>query len=149
MYAWDLKDHWIQYRNDFCLNKGDGMIQQSAVEAPAAPAVIPKYISPYARQIVEESHSAEHSSLVVESDIFDERLLPVLQEHLVNGAALCPSSMYADLALTLANYMLLQNPNKLPTTTTGLEVNNVRVDNPLIARPDETTHRFRISATTE
>lgn len=57
--------------------------------------------------------------------------------------------MYADLALTLANYMLLHSPQKLPPTTTGLEVNNVRVDSPLIARPNETTHRFRVSATTE
>lgn len=52
---------------------------------------MPKYISPCAQQIVEESHGADESTLVVESDIFDDRLLPVLQGHLVNGAALCPS----------------------------------------------------------
>lgn len=91
MYAWDLKNYWIQYRNDFCLIKGDDIIQQLAVEAPAASAVVPKYISPCAQQIIEESHGADQSSLLVESDIFDERLLPVLQGHLVNGAALCPS----------------------------------------------------------
>jgi len=52
MYAWDLKNYWIQYENDFCLSKGDDMIQQLAVEAPAVLAVVPKYISPCARQIV-------------------------------------------------------------------------------------------------
>ena len=57
--------------------------------------------------------------------------------------------MFADLALTLANYMLLQSPNKLSTVTTGLEIINVRIVNPLVARPNETTHRFRVSATTE
>jgi acyl transferase domain-containing protein len=91
MYAWDLENYWIQYRGDFCLTKGDGMIQQLAVGAPAVPAVVPKYISPCAQQIIEESHGTDRSSLVVESDIFDGRLLPVLQGHLVNGAALCPS----------------------------------------------------------
>lgn len=91
MYAWDLKNYWIQYRNDFCLSKGDDMIKPLAVEAPATPAIVPKYISPCAQQIIEESHDADQSSLVVESDIFHERLLPVLQGHLVNGAALCPS----------------------------------------------------------
>ena len=97
-YAWDLKNYWIQYRNDFCLAKGDGMVQQRAVEEPAAPAAAPKYISPCAQQVIEESHGAEQSSLLVESDIFDERLLPVIQGHLVNGAALCPSvsSIQAD-----------------------------------------------------
>lgn len=57
--------------------------------------------------------------------------------------------MYADLALTLANYLLLQGHNRLTTTTTGLEVVNVRIENPLVARPNEITHRFRTSATTE
>ena len=91
MYAWDLKNYWIQYRNDFCLTKGDGMSQSLAVEESTVPATAPKYLSPCAQQIVEESHGIEQSSLVVESDIFDHRLLPVLQGHLVNGAALCPS----------------------------------------------------------
>ncbi|KAH9210389.1 polyketide synthase [Leptodontidium sp. 2 PMI_412] len=144
MYAWDLKNYWIDYRNDFCLTKGGGFIKQPAVKE----AVMPKYISPCAQQIVEESHGADESTLVVESDIFDDRLLPVLQGHLVNGAALCPSSMYADLALTLANYMLIRGPNP-PSATTGLEVNNVKAENPLIARLTETTHRFRVSATAE
>src|SRR5271163_1131217 len=57
--------------------------------------------------------------------------------------------MYADLALTLAKSMLLQGPNKLPTATTGLEVVNVRIENPLIARPNVITHCFRVSATAE
>ena len=149
LYRWDLKNYWIQYKNNFCLTKGDDLIQQLAVKAPAVPSVVPKYISPCAQQIIEESHGADQSSLLVESDIFDDRLLPVLQGHLVNGAALCPSSAWADLALTLANYLLLESPNKLPTATTGLEVNNVRVDNPLIALTTETSHRFRVSAKTD
>jgi naphtho-gamma-pyrone polyketide synthase len=91
MYAWDLKNYWIQYRNDFCLTKGDDMVPQLAIEAPTVLGVVPKYLSPGAQQVVEESHGADQSSLVVESDIFDPRLLPVLQGHLVNGAALCPS----------------------------------------------------------
>lgn len=53
--------------------------------------------------------------------------------------------MYADLALTLANYMLIRGP-KPPSATTGLEVNSVKVENPLIAQLTETTHPFRVSA---
>ena len=55
--------------------------------------------------------------------------------------------MYADLALTLANYLLVQNPSREAAATTGLEVINVRIENPLIARPNETKHLFRVSAT--
>ncbi|KAL9594396.1 MAG: hypothetical protein Q9219_007055 [cf. Caloplaca sp. 3 TL-2023] len=142
-YSWDLKNYWIQYRNDFCLTKGDGMLQQP-VEPPAA---VRKYLSPAAQQVVEESHGLEESSLVVESDIFDPRLLPVLQGHVVNGATLCPSSLYADIALTMSDYILLQSPHKPLSAEVGLDVGHVRIEKPLIARPDETTQRFRISAT--
>lgn len=57
--------------------------------------------------------------------------------------------MYADLAMTVATYLLAQSPTPLPLDKTGLDVANVRVDNPLIARTTETSHLFRMSAQAE
>ncbi|KAF2655735.1 polyketide synthase [Lophiostoma macrostomum CBS 122681] len=151
-YSWDLNNYWIQYRNNFTLTKGDGMVQRLAIEAPAAavePKPVPKYISPSAQQVIEESHGPEESSLVVQSNIYDPRLVSVLQDHRVNGAALCPSSLWADVALTVANYMLVNSPNNVDIDTTGLDVANVAVDKPLLAVPGETTRLFRASATTK
>jgi acyl transferase domain-containing protein len=96
-YSWDLKNYWIQYRNNFCLAKGEGMVP--AIEAATAqrdlevPTAVPqyKYLSPSVQKVLEEHHGADRSSLLVESDIFDERLLPVLQGHVVNDAQLAPS----------------------------------------------------------
>ncbi|OQD89992.1 hypothetical protein PENANT_c002G05201 [Penicillium antarcticum] len=141
-YSWDLKNHWIPYRNDFLLTKGG----EAPMEVALPPVPVRKYLSPCAQQIVEETHGTDHSYMMVESDIFNEKLLPVLQGHLVNGAALCPSSMYADLAFTVADYLVRQSPNKLPPATTGLDVANVKVFNPLIAKNNETAHLFRFSA---
>jgi iterative type I PKS product template protein len=166
-YSWDLNTYWIQYRNNFTLTKGDGVVQQLAIEAPAAePKPVPKYISPSVQQVIEESHGSERSSVVVQSDIYDPRLLSVLQDHRVNGAALCPSvsfiplrsflpfvlicskqSMWADVALTVANYMLVNSPTTFDIDTTGLDVANVVVDKPLFAVPGETSRLFRTSAT--
>lgn len=88
-YAWDLKNYWIQYRNDFCLTKGDPPSDQPVLQT-SKPATY-KYLSPAVQRVIEERHGSDKSSIVVESDIFEERLLPLLQGHLVNGAALCPS----------------------------------------------------------
>lgn len=91
-YAWDLKRYWIDYRNDFCLLKGENLADSNSSPSPTskqAPQFT--YISPAVQKVIEENHSTEKSTIVTESDIFDERLLPVLQGHLVNGAALCPS----------------------------------------------------------
>lgn len=144
-YSWDLKTHWIQYRNNFCLTKGEGAPSASLPRASTNAA--PIKLSPSLQRVVEEHHGPRDSNVVVESDLFDKDLLPILRGHLVNGAALCPSSLWADAATALAIYMIKheQGP-RLPPETTGLDVANVKVANPLIARPDETTHLIRVTA---
>lgn len=95
-YSWDLKKYWIDYRNDFCLLKGEKSDDASSSDSPSskqAPQF--KYISPAVQKVIDEDHGTEKSTAVIESDIFDDRLLPVLQGHLVNGAALCPSVSFS------------------------------------------------------
>lgn len=96
-YRWDLKNYWIPYRNNFTLAKGEGLVPALEHNGRAALADVEvakpaaKYLSPSAQEVLHEEHGPDTSSLVVESDIFDSRLLHILQGHLVNGAALCPS----------------------------------------------------------
>ncbi|KAL1861558.1 putative secondary metabolism biosynthetic enzyme [Diaporthe australafricana] len=144
-YSWDLKRYWIDYRNDFCLLKGDK--SDDASLSPTAPfKQLPnyKYISPAVQKVIEEKHGTEESKVIIESDVFDEKLLPVLQGHLVNGAALCPSSLYADVALTIAHYMTSEAGQAVEST--GFNVSSMKVEAPLIALPSEKTHAFRVSA---
>lgn len=87
-YSWDLKNYWIMYRNDFCLTKGEGT-QPTAVVSDAPKPV--KYISPSLQRVREEEHGSEASSILVESDAHDPKLVSVFTGHRVNGAQLCPS----------------------------------------------------------
>lgn len=87
-YCWDLKNYWIQYRNDFCLTKGEN--PNRAIECVEAPKSY-KYISPSLQRVIEEKHELESSSILVESDVHDPRLAPIFSGHKVNGAELCPS----------------------------------------------------------
>ena len=90
-YSWELKNYWIQYKNDFCLTKGDDPApkQVAAASAELKPAAV--HISPSVQRIVEEKKGVDVSTMSVESDINDPKLAPVLQGHKVNGVALCPS----------------------------------------------------------
>jgi naphtho-gamma-pyrone polyketide synthase len=90
-YSWDSKNYWIQYKNDFCLTKGDDPAPKEIAAAPVDQRPEPVYISPSVQRVLEEHNAADVSTLLVESDIHDSRLVPVLQGHLVNGVALCPS----------------------------------------------------------
>lgn len=91
-YAWDLKNYWIQYRNNFCLTKGNDILPTQATQAPSAKQVTaPPYVSPSVQKILEQENGEEKSVLLAESDIHDRRLAPILEGHAVNGALLCPS----------------------------------------------------------
>ena len=90
-YSWDLKSYWIQYRNDFCLTKGDNPAPKQIAVAPVEQKPAPVYISPSVQRVLEEHNAADVSTLLVESDIHDPRLASVIQGHKVNSVALCPS----------------------------------------------------------
>ncbi|KID96395.1 polyketide synthase, partial [Metarhizium majus ARSEF 297] len=141
-YAWDLKNYWIDYKDDFCVNRKIRLGKAQDVE-PQTRVETFKYISPVAQKVIEETHTQTKSSMVVESDIFHQELLPVLRGHAINGSFLCPSSLYAEIALTLSEYLVQER--KLCRESTGLEILNLHIDQPLIAKDDETTRIFRVT----
>ena len=84
-YAWDNKNHWIQYAHNWCLTKGDA--PSSTPPQPAKPMLSTTAV----QRVIEEHIEDNKASVTVESDLSDPKLNAVIQGHKVNGAALCPS----------------------------------------------------------
>ncbi|EED21099.1 polyketide synthase, putative [Talaromyces stipitatus ATCC 10500] len=147
-YAWDLKNYWIQYRNNFCLTKGDDPVPTTSIASgsPVAQKRVP-YVSPSVQRILEEDNGTDASTLVAESDIHDPRLAPILEGHVVNGAMLCPSSLYADVAITITQYMA--KAIGIYKDTTGLDVADMKVINPLILNKDCDAQLYQVVATAQ
>lgn len=101
-YSWDYQNYWIQYENNFCLTKGCPVQSGKGQGVPLAST----RLSPSVQRIVEEHVNGTQVIVVIESDLNDPELLPVALEHKVNGLILCPSSLYADIAQTLGDYLL-------------------------------------------
>lgn len=85
-YSWDYKNHWIQYVHDWCLTKGDPEPSKSTVTP-----LVPKLSTPSVQQIIEENIGTDKSTIVVESNLLDPTLYPILQGHKINNAPLVPS----------------------------------------------------------
>jgi iterative type I PKS product template protein len=106
LYAFDEKNHWIQYEGDWALTKGQTPAIASPPAAPVvAEPVISKLSTTSVHRIVEEKFDGMIGKVVVETDITEPTLNKAVTGHLVNNAGLCPSSIYADMALTIANYL--------------------------------------------
>lgn len=136
-YKWDLKNYWIPYTNNFCLLKG----------APATPAAeaapVSTYLTTAAQKVLETSGDDKTATVVIENDIADPELNRVIQGHKVNGAALCPSSLYADIAQTLGDFLVRNY--KPEWEGRGFDVCDVVVPKPMIAKGGK--QLFRVSAT--
>ncbi len=84
-YKWDSKNHWIQYKNNFCLTKGD------SVTPPAPVSKAPPFSTTSVQKVIDQSIGSDNSTVIIESDLSDSTLARVVQGHKVNGATLCPS----------------------------------------------------------
>ncbi|CAI6237317.1 unnamed protein product [Periconia digitata] len=144
-YKWSLKRYWIQYRHNFCLTKGDDPLtlipKNSPLPLPTSPV---ETLSSSVHRVIEETTSTEAATLLVESDLHDNRMSPIISGHKVNTAMLCPSSLYADMAFTIAKRML--KANDMLHEMTGLDCSTMNIKRPLIMRPDATSQLLRVSA---
>ncbi|USW46734.1 Putative thioesterase, Acyl transferase domain superfamily, phosphopantetheine binding ACP [Septoria linicola] len=94
-YQWELKDYWTTYANDWSLRKGD------AIAARSRPALSSSTI----HKVVTDTLDSPTGELVVESDLNREDMGAVVHGHKVYGIPLCTPSVYADIALTVGEYL--------------------------------------------
>ena len=139
-YGFDFKNYWIDYTGNWCLTKGDiGAISD-------VPESKPKLSTTSVQKVVEESIEDITATVTVESDISEPTLKAAINGHLVNGSGLCPSvstvhlhnhelanssqSLYADMALTVAEYLYqrLKPDSRVPSMNVG----KMEVEKPLI-----------------
>jgi naphtho-gamma-pyrone polyketide synthase len=138
-YSWDAKNYWIQYNNNFCLTKGNDIPKAICAPEPT----LSRFSTTSVQRIVEESHGPHTSAMIIESNLSDPVLAKAIHGHKVNGAALCPSSLYADIGLTIGEYLLKKSP--VYDESIGVDVADMKVGNPLVANGNQ-PQLFRTSA---
>ncbi|PPJ53310.1 hypothetical protein CBER1_00905 [Cercospora berteroae] len=123
-YGWTLKNYWLQYVNDWSLRKGDPatIVAASNLELSSSiHKIVTNTISPNS-----------DGDLVVDADLSREDLHPMVQGHQVYGVPLCTPSVYADIALTLGEYIRqIINPGEVAQTT--VEVAEMNIQSALVA----------------
>ncbi|KAL6234380.1 hypothetical protein BDW75DRAFT_212575 [Aspergillus navahoensis] len=132
-YAFDLKNYWIDYQNDWCLSKGDPAVSanKEPLSSPPAPK---KQLTLTVQEILEEKVEDGTISFLAQSDLSHSKLRDLILGHLVNGAGLCPSVVYAEMALTIGDYLYKKSSDG--TAPAGMNVCSMEVGKPLILKTD-------------
>ncbi|KAF2752236.1 polyketide synthase PksA [Sporormia fimetaria CBS 119925] len=140
-YSFDEKNYWLDYHNNWCLTKGEAPAKVEVNNAEPVSHAPSKLSTTSCHRIVYELLEANTGTVLVQSDLSEPKLKAAISGHQVNGTPLCPSSLYADQAMTLADYLYRQLRPNLPTP--GLNVCAVEVTKPLIPKypaPPEGQH---------
>ncbi|KAL9604622.1 MAG: hypothetical protein Q9219_000342 [cf. Caloplaca sp. 3 TL-2023] len=140
-YAFDNKNYWIQYTGDWNLSKGQIKALGNIAEVPVSTLSTTSI-----HRVLSEVVDGDKATIVTESDVSRADLFAAVSGHMVNGTALCPSSLYADMAMTVGEYLykLLRPDNA------GVEMNvcKMEVSKPFIAEATAPKGQtIRLSAT--
>lgn len=135
-YGWNLKEYWMQYVHDWSLRKGEPPLVVSSpnLETSSIHKVVTNTIS---------SANAD-GELVVDADLNREDLHPMVQGHQVYGVPLCTPSVYADIALTIGEY--IKQMASLGGNATGVEVAAMNIQSALVANNSGKVQILRTAA---
>ncbi|KAK7719260.1 polyketide synthase [Botryosphaeria dothidea] len=105
-YSFDNKRYWLDYHNNWTLTKGEA---PALIEAPkAAEPPKSKFSTTSCQRIIKEELHANSGKVVFETDLAEPTLHKCVTGHMVNENPLCPSSLYADMGMTAADYLYKQ-----------------------------------------
>ncbi|KAJ5054544.1 uncharacterized protein L3040_000815 [Drepanopeziza brunnea f. sp. 'multigermtubi'] len=142
-YSFDDKNYWIQYEGDWCLTKGD----VASKITPLLEDTKPKLSTTSVQKVISEYVKDGVVVISAESDLAEPGLRGVVSGHPVNGSLLCPSSLYADMAITVSEHAYkLVRPD---VTDLGINIANMKNPKPLIARPDGASQVLSMIATVD
>ncbi|KAF2111953.1 putative polyketide synthase [Lophiotrema nucula] len=148
-YAWNDKNYWIQYNGDWALTKGN--TYYDGEKAPLRAALDTKHSSlrtSTVQHIIEETFSSPYGKVVMQSDLMQADFLAAAFGHKMNGCGVVTSSIHADIAFTLGEYILKKLKPKAGDI--GMNVSDLVVTKGLVANKNtETPQLIQVSATVE
>lgn len=141
-YSFDEKNYWLQYSGDWSLTKNRGALPALAAKAePVKPALSTTSV----QKVISEEVKGDVAIVEIESNLSREDLKLAVTGHLVNGAPLCPSSLYGDMAMTVCDYAYkLVRPE---TQKIGCNVGHMEVPKSLIFDETLEQHVLRMKVT--
>ncbi|OQU97822.1 polyketide product template domain-containing protein isoform 2 [Cladophialophora immunda] len=134
-YAFDTKNFWETYKT----TNSWGTI--SATDGASQPG---KLLTSALQKITSETVSGQEIRVVFESKAAQEDLFAAINGHIISGVALCPSSVFADMALGAAKYVRSLAHPRDPIPSASLC--DLDIFNALVLSPSDETQTLRVTA---
>ncbi|KAM0147236.1 hypothetical protein ACHAPG_010711 [Botrytis cinerea] len=129
-YAFDLKEYWAPYRAQL----------SAALQAQAKPA-----LSTTCLQKLESLNlDDDHVSAIFTSQVSEPHLYEAIRGHVVDDVAICPASVFCDMAYTAAKFVLEQAD--IEADLANLELVDLNMTHALVVHSKDTEQIVHVSA---
>ncbi|KAK8050737.1 Type I Polyketide synthases (Type I PKS) [Apiospora phragmitis] len=141
-YGWNDKTYWIQYNGDWALTKGNTFYDEEKKSKAALrgcgssplAASVSNLSTSTVQRIVEERFDGSSGLVVMQSDLRQADFRAAAWGHKMNGVGVVTSSIHADIAYTLGEY--LYSKLKPKSKQVNINVANLEVLKGLVANND-------------
>ncbi|KAL6883098.1 polyketide synthase [Trichoderma longibrachiatum] len=100
-YQWNQKNYWIQYEGNWTLDKAHaGKAKKDTKEL-----LSPPFFTSSAQQIISQEFNESSGRMTVLSDLNHPDLAGAATGHKINGRSVVTGSIWADLTLTIGEYL--------------------------------------------
>ncbi|KAK6206284.1 Conidial yellow pigment biosynthesis polyketide synthase [Colletotrichum tabaci] len=147
-YSWNNKNYWIQYNGDWALTKGN-TFYEDARQTRAAPLspVVSSFRTSLVQAIIHEEFHGTSGTVTMQSDLMSAEFFAAAHGHSMNGYGVVTSSIHADIAYTLGEYMTKKLGS--PIKYEHLNIANLKVAKGLVAQIDTSRPQLiRVTAST-
>ncbi|KAG0650226.1 polyketide synthase [Hyphodiscus hymeniophilus] len=148
-YSWNDKNYWIQYNGDWALTKGNTFYdaEKGLVPTKQDLRLNSSLRTSTVQRVVEESFSGAMVKVFMQSDLMQQDFLAAANGHKMNGCGVVTSSIHADIAFTLGDYIYRKiKPN---AERVDMNIANLEVLKGLIAQKNtKTSQIIQVSAST-
>ncbi|KAI1762104.1 putative polyketide synthase [Hypoxylon sp. FL1150] len=129
-YSWNNKNYWIQYNGDWMIKK-DKMCSRD--DTKVAPVLTGTGLTSSVQHLIEESvnDSTGVTKVTMQSNLMQKEFLAAANGHVMNGCGVVTSSIHADIAFTLGEY--LYRKINLKAKKVDMNVANLVVTKGLVA----------------
>ncbi|RBR18739.1 uncharacterized protein FIESC28_05880 [Fusarium coffeatum] len=134
-YCWNNKNYWIQYNGNWALTKGNTFYDKKGSVAPVS-----SFSTSLVQTIVDEEFSGASAMVTMESDLMSSDFLEAARGHSMNGHAVVTSSIHADIAYTLGEYVTKQLGS--PLKSESLSIKNLQVVKGLVVHNNTAKSQF-------
>ncbi|KAL8821405.1 MAG: hypothetical protein Q9223_000554 [Gallowayella weberi] len=138
-YKWNEKDYWIQYLGTWTLDKAH--IRDNLNKPPSLGSITSLGSSlrtSLVHNVVSEEFEGSIGKLTAISDIMHPDFLGAVTGHMMNGCGVATSSIWADITLTLGEYLykrMVPKTKEVHMNVTDMEVLHAQVAQKVASSP--------------